>query len=180
VCFQKQKIGQYNRSDLIIEIVPLTSLVAVAVRLMALTLILQVCQSTYLISTLYSRLTNGLTLDWTLAIILVGYVFIQVVIPLAFWYGAGWLARSLVGPYDCSLQLGTVSKNDLYQLAFIYLGTLTLTHSLPGFMEQLFTWLSHNKPVDAGNLAYYLSEFGLGVLLVLSNRLLLKLVPPNS
>jgi len=146
---------------------------------MALTLILQVCQSTYTISTIYSRFTNGSPLDWTLVVTLVGYVLFQALIPLGFWYGAGWLARSLAGSYDCSVQLGTISKNDLYQLGFIYLGLVSLTHSLPGFMEQLVTWLSH-EPVDSGNLGYYFTELGLGILLVLSNRSLLKLVPPNS
>jgi hypothetical protein len=157
---------------------PLTQLIAVAVRLMALNLIFEACKEVYLSAAISHLLSHSLS-SWKIVAVIAGYFLIQVLIPLLFWYGAGWIARSLAGPYDFTLQLGSLTRNDLYQISFVFIGTLSIVDSLPRLMKQFFEWLAQKPPLDEGYLLYCLTELVLGLFLIVGNRVFLKLVPSS-
>jgi hypothetical protein len=158
---------------------PLTSIVAVLVRILALCFISEAVKSIFLVSAVYFSADRAMTTGVfpRLYIYLGVYVLVSVAVPLALWYGAGWIANHLVNRRDSEIQVGSLSRNDLLQIAIITLGGSVVVAWLPSFLSYLFAWFSH-RPFAGNSFTYILSNLALGCALVFGNRVLIRLVPP--
>jgi len=77
-----------------------------------------------------------------------------VVLAVAFWQLAPWLARVLLGQRDASVSLAGLCLEDLYRFAFVFLGLYFALSSL----APTITWAHYNFLVAAKSVAPYVGE----------------------